>query len=205
MPRIPQWTWSRCWKARLSEAIGAVEPSGADAGRSRRPSFRDAAGGVPCEHRVVRDVLRHDGPCAYDAPVAYGDPREHGDVGSNPAVLSDCYRLASHDVRPPLLVVHRMNRGHQVAVRPYLGVVPYSDTRGVQEGAVVVHEDVLSEVYVESEVAPERKDDYSATCGPAACDVLEGRNHLIPGRHRRGVVLLDLHRAVGYLLHVFSI
>ena len=115
--------------------------------------------GIADPGRVVGDILRHDGSGTDYAPVADGHAGTDGDVGTDPAVLSDLYGGALHLVGAPLRVILWMHGGDEMAVGADLGVVTDRYRCGVEEGAVVVHDHVLSDVDVESEVASEGEDD----------------------------------------------
>ena len=73
-----------------------------------------------------------------------------------------------------------------------LGVIPYCYGGCVEEGAVIVHDDILSDTDVESEIAPKRENDDAGTVHLGTCDIGESLLHFGGRGHRFRVVSLDL-------------
>ena len=105
---------------------------------------------IPGVYGIRRHILGDHRSGTDNASVTDGNPGDDRHVRSDPAVLSDSYRESSHLVAPPFDVITGVVRCNKMASGTDLGVMPYSYRGSIEECAVIIHNDILSDTDVES-------------------------------------------------------
>lgn len=116
--------------------------------------------GISYGDRSGGDILGHHTAGTDDCSVADGHSRQYDYVGGNPYVVSYRDGHGAHDTCIALVGMERMVDGAEGGVGTDENVVTDGHLRFVEDGKVEIAYEVLSDVYVRTEVAMERRVQY---------------------------------------------